>query len=95
MRVQYTLRAHADLEEIYQYLAQRRPAAASFTISTIERQIGWLTNFPYMAPATDEVGVHELTLARCPYKIYYEGAGEEVRVLHIRHTRRKPRQRLL
>ena len=93
MRLRYTLRARADLEEIYEYLAKREPAAAQRLKSAIERQITWLTNFPYMAPATDEAGVRELTLARHPYKIYYEVVGEEVRVLHIRHARRRPQER--
>jgi toxin ParE1/3/4 len=91
MRVRYTLRALADLEEIYEYLEKRQPSAAQYLKSTIERRIGWLADFPYMAPATDEAGVRELTLARYPYKIYYEVAGEEVRILHIRRALRRPR----
>jgi toxin ParE1/3/4 len=91
MKVRYTLRARADLEAIYEYLEKQQPTAAQRLKSAIERQIGWLIHFPYMAPTTDEAGVRELTLARHPYKIYYEVAGEEVRVLHIRHARRRPR----
>ena len=47
MRVRHTIRAHADLKEIYEYLEKRQPAAAQYIKSTIERHIGWLTNFPY------------------------------------------------
>jgi plasmid stabilization system protein ParE len=83
----------ADFEEIYEYLEKQRPTAAQRLKSAIERQIGWLIYFPYMAPTTDEAGVRELTLARHPDKIYYEVAGEEVRVLYIRHARRRPRGR--
>jgi toxin ParE1/3/4 len=90
MRVRYTPRARADLEEIFEYLKTRQPAAIQSVASAIERQIGWLCSFPYMAPATDEPGVRELTLSRYPYKIYYEVVDDEVRVLHVRHTRRKP-----
>jgi plasmid stabilization system protein ParE len=71
MRVRYTLRAHADLEEIYEYL-KRAPTTARSLKSTIERQIGWLGDFPYMAPMTDEPGIRELTLTRYPYKIYQD-----------------------
>ena len=46
MRVRYTLRALADLEQTYEYFEKRRPAAAQSLKSTIERQIGWLTNIP-------------------------------------------------
>jgi toxin ParE1/3/4 len=93
MKVRYTLRARADLEAIYEYLEKQQHTAAQRLKSAIERQIGWLIHFPYMAPTTDEAGVRELTVARYPYKIYYEVAGEEVRVLHIRHARRRPRRR--
>ncbi len=94
MKVRYTLRARADLEEIYGYLQERSPAAAKSVISTIERHIGWLADFPHMAPETDEPGVHELTLARYPYKVYYEVGRGDVRILHIRHARRRPRRRV-
>ena len=87
MRLRYTLRALADLEEISRYLEKRRPAALQSFRSTVERQIGWLSSFPYMAPATDEPGIRELTLSRHPYKIYYEVTSDEVIILHIRHTR--------
>lgn len=46
MRIRYTLRARADLEEIYGYLERRTPAAAQSLKSQIERQIGWLGRFP-------------------------------------------------
>jgi plasmid stabilization system protein ParE len=93
MKVRYTLRARADLEAIYEYLENQQPTAAKRLKSAIERQVGWLIHFPYMAPTTDEAGVRELTLTRHPYKIYYEVAGEEVHILHIRHARRRPRGR--
>jgi len=93
VRVRYTLRARADLEEIYEYLKERAPATAQSFKSTIERQIGWLGDFPYMAPMTDEPGIRELTLTRYPYKIYYEVSDDEVRILHIRHARRRRRNR--
>lgn len=92
MRVRFTLRARADLENIFAYLDQRAPTAARSVKATIERQIARLGDFPYMAPETDEPGVRELTLARYPYKIYYEVAGDEVRVLHIRDARRRRRE---
>jgi plasmid stabilization system protein ParE len=92
MRLRYTLRALADLEEISRFLEKRQPATLQSFRSTVEQQIGWLSSFPYMAPATDELGVRELTLSRHPYKVYYEVTGDEVIILHIRHTRRRPRR---
>jgi hypothetical protein len=42
-----------------------------------------------MAPTADEPGIYELTIARYSYKVYYEVAGDEVWVVHIRDTRRR------
>jgi toxin ParE1/3/4 len=92
MRVRYTRRAQADLDEIYTYLDHRAPMAARSVKELIERRIAWLADFPLMAPETDEPGIRELTIFRYPYKVYYEVAGEEVWILHIRHTSRRPSQ---
>jgi len=90
MRIRYTPRAQNDLSAIYTYLDQRSPAAAQSVKNSIERRIAWLADFPLMAPATDEGGIYELTIVRYPYKIYYEVAGDEVWILHVRDARRRP-----
>ena len=90
MKVRYTRRARADLEEIFDYLDAKAPAAALSVKSTIERRIAQLAIFPLMAPETDVRGVHELTIIRYPYKVYYEISAGEVWILHIRDGRRRP-----
>jgi plasmid stabilization system protein ParE len=56
----------------------------------IKRRIDQLLDFPLMAPATEAPGVRELSVSRFPYKVYYELRGDEICVLHVRHTRRRP-----
>jgi toxin ParE1/3/4 len=90
MRIRYTMRARADLAAIRSYLRERNPRAAAAVMAAIRGHIGWLADFPLIAPETDEPGVRALPLVRFPYRVYYEITGEEVRVLHIRHTRRQP-----
>jgi toxin ParE1/3/4 len=90
MRVRYTLRAQSDLDAIYTYIDRRTPTAARSVKELIERRIASLANFPFMAPETDEPGVHELTIVRYPYKVYYEVEGGEVWIIHIRHSSRRP-----
>src|SRR5260370_39548537 len=90
MRIRYTLQAQRDLESIYTYLDQRSPAAAQSVKNLIERRIPWLADFPFMAPKTSEPGIFELTIVRYPYKVDYEIEGNEVRILHIRDSRRRP-----
>ncbi len=43
-----------------------------------------------MAPLTVEPGVHELTVPRYPYKVYYRLTQREVLIIHIRDARRAP-----
>ncbi len=90
MNVRYTPRARRDLEEIYVYIDLRLSEGARAVKGTIERRIHGLSEFPFMAPETDEAGSYELTIARYPYKIYYRVEKGEVWVVHIRHARRRP-----
>lgn len=90
MRVRYTLRALYDLEAIYLYLDERSPSGARAVKSTIERRIRQLADIPFIGPETDEPGVRELTIVRYPYKVYYRIRNDEVRIVHIRHTSRRP-----
>ena len=90
MKVRYTLRAQADLDVIYTYLDQRTPSAALRVKELLERRIASLADFPLAAPATDEPDVRELTIVRYPYKVYYKVSDDEVWILHIRHTSRRP-----
>jgi toxin ParE1/3/4 len=67
MRVRYTLRAQADLDQIYTYLDQRAPASARSVKQLTEHRIASLADFPLMAPETDELGIRELSIVRFPY----------------------------
>jgi plasmid stabilization system protein ParE len=66
MRVRYTFRALADLQEIHQYFQTRQPTTAQSLKLTIERQIGCLANFPYIASAADETGIRARHARRRP-----------------------------
>jgi toxin ParE1/3/4 len=90
MRVRYTPRARDDLQAIYRYLDQISPSVAKSVKRTLERRIRRLGDIPFMAPATTEPGIYELSIVRYPYKVYYRVENEEVRIVHIRHTSRRP-----
>ena len=90
MRVRYTPRARRDLEVIYNYIDLNAQEAASTLKRTIEGRIELLSEFPFMAPETDEPGAYEMSIARYSYQVYYRVEKEEVWIVHIRHARRKP-----
>ena|SRR5215831_2915149 len=90
MRVRYTLQAQSDLDSIYTYLDRCSPASAQSVKNLIERRISQLADFPFIAPKTSESGIYQLTIVQYPYKVYYEIEENEVRILHIRDSRRQP-----
>ena len=90
MRVRYSARAFADREAIFEYIEQRSPQGARNVKHAIVHAIQALASHPNMAPLTDESSVRELNVPRRPYKVYYRVEGEEVWVVTIRDTRRRP-----
>jgi addiction module RelE/StbE family toxin len=90
MRLRYTPRAQADLDIIYGFIDRRNPEAARAVKEIIEHRIAWLADFPLIAPETSKHGVRELTIVRFPYKVYYAVRGDELWIIHIRHTARRP-----
>ena len=91
MRVRYTLRARSDLESIFSYLDSRNPAAAHAVKRKIERSAATLALSPYLGVVIDRSPeFRSLRAGRYPYRIYYRIRGNEVWILHIRHTSRHP-----
>ena len=90
MKVGYAPRALRDLEGIAAYLDQRSPSGARNVLAAIKASVDALTAFPEMAPALDETGHRRLPILRYPYAVFYRIADDELLVLHIRHTARRP-----
>jgi plasmid stabilization system protein ParE len=90
MKLGYAPRALRDLDGIADFLVQRSPSGAKNVLSAIRASIDALTAFPEMAPALDEAGHRRLPVMRYPYAIFYRIAGDELLILHIRHTSRRP-----
>jgi toxin ParE1/3/4 len=90
MRIRYTPRAFADREAIFDYIEKRSLKGAYAVKQAIEHSIRRLEEFPYSAAATDEPDVRELIVPRVPYKVYYRIRDDEVWILHIRHSARRP-----
>jgi len=91
MKLRYTERAIADLEEIRSYIARDNPSAAVAVGNRIERAIGLLENFPHLGRPGRVGGTRVLQVARTPYAVYYkiDQSHDEVAIVHIRHGRRR------
>ena len=90
MKLGYAPRALRDLQGIAAYLVQRSPSGAENVLSAIKSSIDALTVFPEMAPVVDDRHHRRLPVLRYPYAIFYRIAGDELLILHIRHTSREP-----
>lgn len=92
MRVRYSPRALAQLEEIHSYIRQHNPRAAVRVVERIEELCEKLGEFPGIGHLTDQAGVRALPVVRYPYVIYYMilKDADEVRILRVRHGARRP-----
>jgi toxin ParE1/3/4 len=90
MNVVYAPRSLRDLEGIGTYLTERNPAAAVRVLGAIKSSIEALSFFPQIGRLVDDAGHRRMPVLRYPYLIFYRLAGNELLVLHIRHTSRRP-----
>jgi plasmid stabilization system protein ParE len=92
MRVVYSPRASRDLEQIGAYYRTVADATIATDIAErIEYVIIRLGRQPLSAPRV--VGRPDVRVAlvlRYPYKIFYRVRSDNVEILHIRHTARRP-----
>jgi plasmid stabilization system protein ParE len=91
MKVEYSNRATADLRKMS---TDSRPYGeeVAAAVEALLRQItGHISAHPEAALRVDERrGVHVIPLIRYPYKVFYRVLTDRVRILHIRHTSRRP-----
>ena len=91
MRIRYTDGALSDLEFIHDHQAlhwRSKGNAFDARLSAIERR---LLQFPRSAPEVSErPGVRVVAFVDFPFRLFYSVAAEEIEVLAIWHTSRKP-----
>jgi plasmid stabilization system protein ParE len=91
MKIEFTKQALADLRKISaDSLAFGEPVAARVE-ARIHGVIARLAAHPEAAARVAErPGMHVVPLIRYPYKIFYRVIEGGVRIVHIRHTARRP-----
>jgi toxin ParE1/3/4 len=91
MRVEYSLRAVADLYKIAEDSRFYGESAAEGLERRLQEVIEHLAQHPLAASKVENrPGVRVLPLIRYPYKVFYRAFRDRVLILHIRHTSRRP-----
>ena len=91
MKVRFTRPAQADLQHIYEYISNENPAAASRVVARLIERARGLAEAPHQGRTTDEDDARVIVVPDLHYFIFYTIAGDNVHIVHIRHTsRRRP-----
>jgi plasmid stabilization system protein ParE len=88
MNAVYAPRALRDLTSIAAYLIERTPAGAAKVLAAIKSSIDTLGFFPQIGRLVDDAGHGRVPVVRYPYVIFYRRDGDDIIVLHERHTSR-------
>ncbi len=90
-RVDITKAAEADVAEIWEYIAQDKPDAATAFILRLEEQIGALEGFPErcpLAPENELLGAAYRHLLYGNYRTIFKIVGSRVIILRVLHGAR-------
>jgi addiction module RelE/StbE family toxin len=93
MRVTWARRAVDDLRAITSYIATDNARAAAQVASRIFYETSRLTVMPERGRMGRVAGTRELVFTPWPYIAVYRVAGEQIRVLRIRHAAQQWPQR--
>jgi len=85
MRLCYTSRALAEIEQLQDYIAERNPAAALATAERIRKKLSGLTAHPSMGRPGRVDGTRELVIAGTPYLVAYPVEAKAVVILAVIH----------
>lgn len=84
MRLEVSADAQRDLDDIWDYLAQYREAAAERQLALIRSKFLNLVAMPFSGP---QRGMSRVLVAG-NYNIFYRTAGDVVEILRVLHGRR-------
>lgn len=87
MKLRWTQRAVADLEEISDYLLSVSPTSWERLVTRIEAVTEYLLQFPHMGKMGLVSGTREFVLSGTPYIIVFRVREDVVQVLSIRDGR--------
>jgi toxin ParE1/3/4 len=91
MTLRFTPRARNDLRDILQYIANDNPAAADRVRLAFLDAIKLIGTRPHLGiRGSKSPELRSRLVTRYPYRIHYRIEDDDVWIVHIRHSARRP-----
>jgi toxin ParE1/3/4 len=90
MRVRWLRTASRNLDAAIEYIARDDPDAAAKVYAQIRESVAALAEQPSMGRPGRIIGTRELVIGKYPYIVPYRIQDNEVQILRVFHTSRKP-----
>ena len=94
MKIHFEPEAQTELNEAAAWYGRRREGLGSDLIAEVGEALEKIAESPFrhsrLETLPDEPNVRRVLLRRFPYAVVYEIAGDEIRVVAVSHTGRRP-----
>lgn len=90
MKLRYTLRAAAELDEVLSYIEERSPRGARRVQTRIQLIINLLLRHPHAGQLTSKGRLRRMVAFPYPYLIFYQATEDEIVIHGVRHSARRP-----
>jgi toxin ParE1/3/4 len=90
VKLRYTLRAAAELDEVLTYIEERSPQGARRVQTRIQVVINLLLRHPHAGQLTSKGRLRRMVASPYPYLIFYQAAEDEIVIHGVRHSARRP-----
>lgn len=90
MRLRLTPTASRQLERVLGYIAERNPQGAGHVQERVAEIMNLLLLYPFIGSAAARPGRRYMLASPYPYVITYRIADDEIVILGVRHTARRP-----
>lgn len=90
MKLRYTRRAAAELEEVLAYIEERSPLGARRVQARIQAITNLLLEHPKAGQLTSNGRLRRMVASPYPYLIFYELTEDQIVVHGVRHAARRP-----
>jgi plasmid stabilization system protein ParE len=88
VKLRYSLRASADIDQILAYIAQHSRSGATSVARQIRATTELLAQYPNLGRRSIVPSVRVFPVARYPFVLYHRVKGDELIILHVPHASR-------